>query len=284
MPLTCPRGRPSMAQARQSRALIIVNTDFCSSASDEALGARRGAKREAEKLSNALSELNYEVKLMHNRTAKEMEDLYQQECSCEHGDFFVSIISSHGEEGAVFGSDCKPLKLTRIFRILSPQNCPVLAERPKVFFIQACRGGTLDQGVFLETDGGQPEPCSFSEYLRIPPNTAVMFACSPGYGAFLNPSGSSFLQALLRALDGEERSLALSRLATRLNGDVALHFQARGTYEGCKQMPCFVTNLPWEVFPFSAMSESHWLLPSLAAQGGPEEEERRPGCKKSLAT
>uniref|UniRef100_A0A8B9C355 Caspase-3 n=1 Tax=Anser brachyrhynchus TaxID=132585 RepID=A0A8B9C355_9AVES len=273
-----------MAQARQSRALIIVNTDFCSSAGDEALGARRGAKREAEKLSKALSELNYKVKLMHNSTAREMEDLYQQECSREHGDFFMSIISSHGEEGAVFGSDCKPLKLTRIFRILSPQNCPVLAERPKVFFIQACRGGTLDQGVFLETDGGQPEPCSFSEYLRIPPNTAVMFACSPGYGAFLNPSGSSFLQALLRALDGEERSLALSRLATRLNGDVALRFQARGTYEGCKQMPCFVTNLPREVFPFSAMSESHWLLPSLAAQGGPEEEERQPGCKKSLAT
>lgn len=48
----------------------------------------------------------------------------------------MSIISSHGEEGAVFGSDCKPLQLTRIFRILSPRNCPVLAERPKVFFIQ----------------------------------------------------------------------------------------------------------------------------------------------------
>lgn len=67
-----------MAQARQSRALIIVNTDFCSSAGDVVLGARRGAKREAEKLSKALSELNYKVKLMHNSTAKEMEDLYQQ--------------------------------------------------------------------------------------------------------------------------------------------------------------------------------------------------------------
>ncbi|XP_027299263.3 caspase-7-like [Anas platyrhynchos] len=278
-----PRRCPSAAQARQSRALIIVNTDFCSSASDVVLGTRRGAKREAEKLSEALSELNYKVKLMHNSTAKEMEDLYQQECSREHGEFFVSIISSHGEEGAVFGSDCKPLQLTRIFRILSPQNCPVLAERPKVFFIQACRGGALDQGVFLETDSGQPEPCSFSEYLRIPPNTAVMFACSPGYGAFLNPSGSSFLQALLRALDGEERGLALSRLATRLNGDVALRFQARGTFEGCKQMPCFVTNLLQEVFPFSAMSESRQLLPCPALQGGPEEEERQPGCKKSQA-
>jgi len=49
-----------------------------------------------------------------------------------------------------------------------------------VFCLQACRGAALDQGVFVETDSGQPEPASFSEYLHIPPNTAVMFACSPG--------------------------------------------------------------------------------------------------------
>lgn len=53
--------------------------------------------------------------------------------------------------------------------------------------LQACRGGQLDQGVFLETDSGQPEPCSFSEYLRIPPNTAVMFACSPGKETLREP-------------------------------------------------------------------------------------------------
>ncbi|XP_035201113.1 uncharacterized protein LOC118177491 isoform X1 [Oxyura jamaicensis] len=157
------------------------------------------------------------------------------------------------------------------------------SQRPW-FCPQACRGDALDQGVFLETDGGQPEPCSFSDYLRIPPNTAVMFACSPGYGAFLNLSGSRFLQALLRALDGEERGLALGRLATRLNRDVALRFQARGTYKGCMQMPCFVTNLTREVFPFSATSESCQLLPGPALQRGPEEEERQSGCKKSPAT
>lgn len=64
-----------MAQPRPSRALLIVNTDF---GGDPEFGTRRGAKREAEKLSKVLSRLNYEVKLMHNQTAKEMEDLYRQ--------------------------------------------------------------------------------------------------------------------------------------------------------------------------------------------------------------
>lgn len=79
-----------------------------------------------------------------------------------------------------------------------------------------------------------------------------------------------FLQALLAMLAGEERCLALSRMATRLNAAVALGCQARGTYEGCKQMPCFVTNLPRDIFPFSAQSEP---LPSTDTQGGMEEEE-----------
>ena len=171
-----------MSRPRRSCALVIVNTDFRSGDGDAAFGARRGAKREAEKLSKRLSRLGYEVKLMHNQTAKEIEDLYQQgtqapaspapprpprpapspspplglrtlrtpradarrrrfgrliaECRREHGEFFVSIISSHGEEGVVLGCDSEPVKLTRIFQILSSEKCPALTKIPKIFFIQ----------------------------------------------------------------------------------------------------------------------------------------------------
>ncbi|NXV22875.1 CASP3 protein, partial [Cepphus grylle] len=241
-----------MAQLRQSRALIIVNTDFCGSAGDPVLGTRRGARREVEQLSNVLSRLNYQVELMHNKTAKEIEELYQQECRREHGDYFVSIISSHGEQGVIFGCNSEPVQLTRIFQILSSKKCPVLTKIPKIFFIQACQGGEFDQGVVVECDSGEPEPDGFSDYLSIPPQTVVMFACSPGYVAFLNIFGSMFLQALLKVLEGEERHLALNRLMTRINWEVAFRCQARGTYQGCKEMPCFVTNLLQEVFPFSA--------------------------------
>lgn len=51
---------------------------------------------------------------------------------------------------------------------------------------QACRGKEFDHGVVLECDSGEPEPereaDSFSVYLSMPPQTAVMFACSPGKG------------------------------------------------------------------------------------------------------
>ncbi|NXE30179.1 CASP3 protein, partial [Ardeotis kori] len=241
-----------MSQPRQSRALVIVNTDFHGSEGEAVLGTRRGAKREAEKLSRILSRLNYKVKLMHNKTAKEIEDLYQQECRREHGEYFVSIISSHGEEGVILGCDSEPVKLTRIFQILSSEKGLVLTQIPKIFFVQACRGEEFDQGVLVECDGAEPAADCFSNYLSIPPHTVVMFACSPGYVAFLNVFGSMFLQALIKVLEGEERHLALNRLMTRVNWQVAFCCQARGTYEGCKEMPCFVTNLLQDVFPFSA--------------------------------
>lgn len=72
---------------------------------------------------------------------------------------------------------------------------------------------------------------------------------STGYVAFLNLCGSTFLLALLKVLAGEERHLPLKRLLTRITGGVALRRQARGTNEGCKEMPCFVTNLWQEVLP-----------------------------------
>ncbi|NWR61231.1 CASP3 protein, partial [Bucorvus abyssinicus] len=241
-----------MSLPRQSRALVIVNTEFRGSNGEELLGARRGAKREAEKLSRMLSRLNYQVTLAHNKTAEEIEELYQREGGRQHGRFFVSVISSHGDEGLVFGCDAQPLKLSRVF---SSGNCPALAQIPKIFFIQACRGRELDPGVMVECDGGEPEPGCCSGYLSIPPQTAVMFACSPGYVAFLNLCGSMFLQALLKVLEGEERHLALNRLLTRVTGEVALRCQARGTYQGCKEMPCFITNLRQEVFPFAVPLE-----------------------------
>ncbi|KAM6040682.1 caspase-7-like isoform 2-T2 [Chlamydotis macqueenii] len=142
-----------MAQPRQSRALVIVNTDFRGGEGEVVRGTRRGAKREAEKLSRILSRLNYKVKLMHNKTAKEIEDLYQQERHREHGEYFVSVISSHGEEGVILGCDSAPVKLTRIFQILSSEKGLVLAQIPKIFFVQ-------------ETASGLSQPLQAAAFLR----------------------------------------------------------------------------------------------------------------------
>ena len=61
-------------------------------------------------------------------------------------DSAVVVILTHGEHGEVFGVDDRSLKIDDCLRVLAPHNCPALAHKPKLFFIQACRGSGFDKG------------------------------------------------------------------------------------------------------------------------------------------
>ncbi|XP_060106453.1 caspase-3-like [Heteronotia binoei] len=239
-----------MAKQNKNRALLIVNYDFYRSSNR--LTARPGAVKEADRLYKALSNCNYAVQLRYDLTAEEIQELYEKECDADHGDYFVSILSSHGEEGIIFDCEGQPVELTQIFEMLSLPRSHKLAGKPKIFFIQACRGEEIDPGVWVQTDSSEPQADCFSHYLSIPEDTAVMFACSPGYAAFINRWESMFLKALLELLEGENRQLELTRLMTWINWRVAFNFEAKGKHSGGKEMPCFVTNMVKEVYPFSS--------------------------------
>ncbi|KAJ1091618.1 hypothetical protein NDU88_004735 [Pleurodeles waltl] len=260
-----------MDPPRRGRALLVVVSEFHTrpGARRDPLPPRRGAKRDADLLFQVLSGLNYQVRLHYDLTAEETYALYEQESCEKQGEFFLSVISSHGEEGAIYDFYGSPVKLANIFKILSPERCPALAAVPKIIFVQACRGDLLDAGVELETDSIEPPEDSFSHYLSIPSDTTVMFASSAGYAAFLNPSGSVFLQTLCELLRGGERDLELLQLMTRLNHTVAHRFQARGLYRGSKAMPCLISTMTREVYPFSTLTKEEceerqrkWRVPA----------------------
>ncbi|XP_053222755.1 caspase-3-like [Podarcis raffonei] len=239
-----------MASQTKNRALIIVNYNFHGRNAESKLTSRPGARREADRIFKALSKCHYAVKIHLDLTAKKIEELYEEECHADHGEFFVSILSSHGEEGIIYDCEGQPVQLKRIFQILEPERCHKLAGKPKIFFIQACRGVEIDQGVWLQTDSGEAQTECFSHYLSIPQDTAVMYSCSPGYASFINRWESMFLKALLDLLEGEECHLEVASLMTRISGTVALQ-EAKGKYRGGKEMPCFVTKMVREVYPFS---------------------------------
>ncbi|KAJ8347068.1 hypothetical protein SKAU_G00284690 [Synaphobranchus kaupii] len=220
--------------------------------------ARKGAKRDTKRLHRVLTRLGFQVDLHIDLTAEEIYQLFKEASEGPTGDCFLGVLSSHGEEGVVFGADGGPVRLERIF---SWFGSPTMAGKTKLFFIQACRGGELDSGVEIETDsalGTADDEDSLSHYLSIPIDTAVMFATPPGYSAFMHLTGSVFLQTLCDLLEEEGgRSLEITQLMTRLNCRVAYQFQARGgRLAGKKEMPCFVTRLTRQAFPFSDISRA----------------------------
>ena len=54
---------------------------------------------------------------------------------------FVLVITTHGCEGLIAGSDQKTILLSELYKLISPKNFPAMKGKPKLVFLQACSGG-----------------------------------------------------------------------------------------------------------------------------------------------
>uniref|UniRef100_A0AAQ5XYJ4 Caspase-3 n=1 Tax=Amphiprion ocellaris TaxID=80972 RepID=A0AAQ5XYJ4_AMPOC len=145
---------------------------------------------------------------------------------------FVCVLLSHGDEGVIYGTDgCE--KLDTMISYFKGNRCRTLVGKPKLFFIQACRGSTLDDGALLEADA---VPEQTSEKIPVEADCLYAYSAAPGYYSWRNTSsGSWFIQSLCEVL--QEFSV---------NRKVALNFESASTipgFSGKKQIPCIVSML-----------------------------------------
>ncbi|XP_064016797.1 caspase-10 isoform X2 [Pogoniulus pusillus] len=123
--------------------LVINNVNF-----DGSLQERKGSCKDAEELKQVFTWLGLDVRTYKDQTSQQILNLMQ---SWQHlpdhkdGDCFICCILSHGESGAVYGTDEKLVSIRTIMSYFTAKRCPQLAEKPKLFFIQACQGmATID--------------------------------------------------------------------------------------------------------------------------------------------
>ncbi|XP_041128939.1 caspase-14-like isoform X1 [Polyodon spathula] len=105
------------------------------------------------------------------------------------------ITASHGDLGAIYGSDSERVELNSIFKLFRNDQCPKLQSKPKVFIIQACRGTQRDLGV-----NRNAAPCYDSRGPSLSPFKPVVvhdmltvYAQQPGYVAFRSTRAGSLL-------------------------------------------------------------------------------------------
>ena len=55
----------------------------------------------------------------------------------------VLCVLSHGENGAIYGTDGEPLPVDELKAHLNAKSCKALKDKPKLIFLQACRGGEV---------------------------------------------------------------------------------------------------------------------------------------------
>ena len=116
-----------------------------------------------------------------------------------HGDAFVCCVLSHGEENVVLGVDRKPLTISDITSAFNGEHCPALLGKPKVFFIQACQGHSLQPGLAVDDDIYQRT--MKEDYFPIEADFLVFISTVAKYQSLRHPSsGSFFIQSLCEQL------------------------------------------------------------------------------------
>lgn len=143
--------------------IIINNVDF----EDNILPRRQGSDMDANRLSDVFSDLNYNVLVKRNLTSVEIKELFKEtsrSVDLELHDSLVVIVLSHGETERFYGVDSQLVNIRDMLYYFNNRQCPTLKGKPKMFFIQACRGRDTDYGCIPEL---QRDAASFEEVKQV---------------------------------------------------------------------------------------------------------------------
>ncbi|RXM28504.1 Caspase-7 [Acipenser ruthenus] len=248
-----PAFQYKMNYKRLGKCIIINNKNFHV---QTGMTVRNGTDRDAGELFKCFKTLGFEVCIYNDQTCQNMGTLLRDASKEDHSDSscFACILLSHGEEGMIYGTDgAIPIKtMTSLFR---GDMCKSLVGKPKLFFIQACRGSEFDNG--MQTDSGPSNESLETDANprhKIPVEADFLFAYStvPGYYSWRNPGqGSWFVQALCNVLSEYGNQLEILQILTRVNYMVATSFESWSEdprFSEKKQIPCVVSMLTKELY------------------------------------
>ena len=160
-----------MSSKPRGICLILNNQDFSKSRAPGAKGSkyddREGSEVDEQNLREIFEWLQFHVYVYKDKTALDMWQIFLKWSAYDHGNYdcFAVCMLSHGERRVnadeVCGVDGKGIELDEIFRLFNGEKCQSLANKPKLFFLQCCRGLREDDGIIpkgvVVSDGSSAE-------------------------------------------------------------------------------------------------------------------------------
>ncbi|KXJ69202.1 caspase-1-like [Aedes albopictus] len=245
----------SMNGTKRGKVLIFNQVSF----EDPSYEERDGTHQDVKRLFNVLPRLGFSKEDITvyedysyseiNRIAVKLEydeDLKQADC-------LMVFILTHGEEGDRLMAQDDSYNLHKFLENFTPTSLNSMAGKPKLFFIQACRGRKLDRGVLLRTtliqaDCGRDMVDSHSE-VYIHPEFAdllVVMSSHHGHQSFRNESGSWFIQEFCNVIESCEslKTTSIYDILTETNNGVSQRISnSDGDRNKKKQIPSFYSTL-----------------------------------------
>ncbi len=128
----------NMTSRPRGICLIIDNQSFAV----PNLTFRAGSRADADRLSNVFSQLGFCISRYTNKNVDQMKTLLQRLSTnpeLAYHDALAVIILSHGISDEIYGTDGL-IAVEDILSLFNNINCRLMINKPKMFFLSACRG------------------------------------------------------------------------------------------------------------------------------------------------
>ena len=242
--------------------LIINNHKFFHASNpDKACPDRThpGAGVDLHNLEQTFKYLGYNVQVRENLSSEEMNKAMLDMAAWDHSDCdsFICCIITNGEKDVVHGADSEPVNVYNLTEVM--KLCPTLRGKPKMFFVQACRGESECIGV-KKNEGGQEEEKDIQSDMGIGPYSNLIpqvadffygFASPTGYAAYRSRRyGSWYISELCQVLVNNVYKHTLNSMMKKVHNRVSEAY----TKDGYKQCPEYIDRLRFEVHFFRSIS------------------------------
>jgi len=196
-----------MGGAPRGICLVINNFNF------SGVEERQGSKLDEEAIASLFNELHFKVEIKQNLGRLEILQVAQEMAARDHSKHaaFVFCIMSHGDKkDVIYGVDNRKTEMEDLMSEFTATNCPTLENKPKLFFIQACRGDKSDPRMKrlsastenIAEDGihtmNSPDADLANGLSAREADFLLAFATVPGYKAWRSKqAGSWFIQVCI---------------------------------------------------------------------------------------
>nr|ABG48761.1 caspase-8 [Haemaphysalis longicornis] len=235
-----------MTQKPRGLCIIINNVDF-----GNRFPKRHGSEVDVRRMEDLFEALFFRVQTHRDLSADDMKSVLSdaaKEDKQKNAECLVVILMSHGENDGIYGTDGKWLNLKQeVYTQFNDSNCPSLQGKPKLFFVQACRGREDD----FRTDGMRGAPNSSHkrkdwptleqdrqsmDWIADVSEMHIAEATRPELVAHRDTAfGSWFLSAVYKIFTCHAWELPLERLMERVQEEV----QENTSDSNIKQFPLF---------------------------------------------
>ncbi|EAA03399.1 AGAP012544-PA [Anopheles gambiae str. PEST] len=233
----------NMAHPKRGIAVVINNNRD-----------RKGSEKDVKALQAVLSHLQFDVRLLSDKTTVEIRHALKEVSKEDHtnNDCLAIIAMAHGYNDRIkFDDDY--LHIDELWTNFVGNKCPSLIGKPKLVFIQSCRGGKLDYGASIATADARPgleEPVD----VKIPmyADLLVMYSSFEHHSSIrCRNEGSWFIQSFCQVLGANIAKTELQALLCHVSYLVSIRSDQTIDPEGkvVKQIP-MVTSMLTKAFYF----------------------------------